>query len=260
MELFSGVELVWLAWAVSLVVLVRGIVGLATTARRFPLRTLAADEAGLSYTLSYVMAIPVYLFFLCIAYESTFLLVAKVGTMYAAHAGARSAVVWQSAEPASAAEGRIAQSVRTAMAPFATSSLEHIASAGGPPPEAFVEAGEYVLAYKLYSQKSAEQPPSRWRPYAQTNAQADALARFYLCAAARTEITRTELDPDDPNGGLQVTVTYRAPMRIPGPARWLDADGVWPFEFEIRSVATLPNEAPDTPERTLGIPYRSTDR
>ena len=55
-------------------------------------------------------------------------------------------------------------------------------------------------------------------------------------------------------------------LRIPGPARWLDPDGGAPFEFPIRSVATMPNENPatrpdpGTGRRTMGIDYRSAAR
>lgn len=256
-ELFEGAEVVWAVWAVAILILIAGAVRVARCARRPSLRALAADEHGGSYTLSYVMAIPVYLFFLCMAYEATWLLIAKIGTLYAAHAGARSAVVWESMEPADTRDNRIEQSVTMAMAPFATSSEKHLASAGGAPPEAYVRAEEFVLAYRGYSSASAAQPPPRARPYRQTNTPSDTLRRYYLVAAARTTY-RYDADPN-PGGQVTMTVTYRAPLRIPGPARWLGFSGSSP-EWVVTSRATLPNEAADTPDRTIGIGYRSGTR
>src|SRR5262245_49854582 len=95
-ELVRGMEVVWLAWLAGVGLL---LVGARWTLRRFQapgLRELWRDEGGASYTLSYVLAVPVYLLFICIVAEMTLLLVAKVGTLYAAHAGARSSIVWRS--------------------------------------------------------------------------------------------------------------------------------------------------------------------
>lgn len=258
-DIFEGVEVVWALWAFAVGILLGGLVRLARRLRRPSLSAAARDESGLSYTLSYVMAIPVYLFFLCAAYEATWLLVAKIGTLYAAHAGARAAVVWESAQPADRRDDRIAQSVHTAMAPFATTSYRHLMLAGGAPPDAFLAMEEFVLAYEQYSSKSAAQAPPRPRPYRQTNAPPESLRLWYLNAAARTEY-RYEVDRNRPDGPVRFTVTYRAPLRIPIIARWLDPDGGAPYEFPVRSYATLPNEAPDTRDRTLGIDYRSEAR
>lgn len=134
--LVEGMEGVWAVAAGSLLVVLSGLVRAVRHAVRSPRRpvlALVSDDAGLSYTLSYVLAIPVYLFFLLIAYEATWLLIAKAGTMYAAHAGARSAVVWDTAIPPGSEGGadrvrrqRIAQAVATAMAPFATTDRRHV--------------------------------------------------------------------------------------------------------------------------------------
>src|SRR5262245_4523384 len=61
------------------------------------LRRLIVDEDGAAYTMSYVMVIPVYALFICMMIESVLFLTAKLGTVYAAFAAARTASVWSSA-------------------------------------------------------------------------------------------------------------------------------------------------------------------
>ena len=61
------------------------------------MRRLANDEDGAAYTLSYVMVIPVYALLICLIIESVLMLTAKLGTVYAAYAAARTASVWSSA-------------------------------------------------------------------------------------------------------------------------------------------------------------------
>ena len=61
------------------------------------LRRLAVEEDGAAYTLSYVMVIPVYALLICLIIETCLMLTAKLGTVYAGYAAARSASVWSSA-------------------------------------------------------------------------------------------------------------------------------------------------------------------
>lgn len=51
------------------------------------------DQSGAAYSLSFVLILPFYVIFLCIVMEMMFLMVAKIGTMHAALAAARVAVV-----------------------------------------------------------------------------------------------------------------------------------------------------------------------
>ncbi len=61
------------------------------------MRQLVFDEDGAAYTLSYVMVIPVYALLICLIIESVLMMTAKLGTVYAAFAAARTASVWSSA-------------------------------------------------------------------------------------------------------------------------------------------------------------------
>jgi len=60
----------------------------AVSVRRFH-----RNEAGAAYSLSFVMVLPFYVLLLAIIFETTFIFLAKMGTMYASHSAARSAAV-----------------------------------------------------------------------------------------------------------------------------------------------------------------------
>src|SRR5262249_27699755 len=151
-EITQSVEAIWLIWLLGLLLLGWGFVRACRRASwRWPAwRALHSDEEGASYTLSYVITIPIYFLLVCVVFESTLLLHAKLGTMYAAYAGARSAVVWQSAEPASLRQDRPRQAVFTALAPFASPSPQHAVTQGLPSGNALLEPAEFLPAFKLH--------------------------------------------------------------------------------------------------------------
>ncbi len=60
------------------------------------LRALARSRRGASYALPVVLVVPLYLAVLLAAFELGLVLLAGVGTRYAAFAAARSAAVWHS--------------------------------------------------------------------------------------------------------------------------------------------------------------------
>jgi hypothetical protein len=252
-ELWQGMELVWLTLLGALAVVVAGLI---QALRRFHPPTITqvrADEEGASYMLSYVIVIPFYLLFLCLVVEATFLLVAKVGTLYAAHAAARSAVVWQWAQPQDLRQDRISQAVFTAMAPFSPSARRYFDAPL--PPGALRQATEWVSAYRMAAATAQAQAGPR-RPYQRTQESPQQLMQHYLVASVRTT-WKVDIDRTRPDGLVRCTVTYRAPLYIPGSARILDPDGRWPYEYPITSTATLPAEGPRTPLGTLGIDYMS---
>src|SRR5262245_14462684 len=145
---FEGMGWVLGLWVIGVAVLLRATLG-GLARFRFPsLAALHRDDDGLSYSLSYVLVAPIYLAFMCMVFASSMLLLAKIGTMYAAHAGARSAAVWQSAQPASVRQERVEQSVLTAMAPYVSASARDLATAPGAPPASAARQGaEFVAAY-----------------------------------------------------------------------------------------------------------------
>ena len=60
------------------------------------LRRFAHDEEGAAYSLSFVMVIPIYGALDVLDHRRTLILTAKLGTVYAAYAAARTASVWSS--------------------------------------------------------------------------------------------------------------------------------------------------------------------
>ena len=242
-QLVQGVEGVWLVWLASVLVVLKLSVQALRRWRRPRWAELARGEEGVSYSLSYVLVFPFYLLFVCLVFETTWLLLAKVGTMYAAHAGARSAVVWASAKPDNLRTTRINQSVWTAMTPFVTGSPSWLSVQG----DAFGQSLEYAAAYDFYV--SSDDPNAK-PPFT-------TLTNRYLTAASRTTWSPPNFNNVPANGDLTLTVTYRAPLHIPGAVRILSTN-VWAQnEYAITSSVTLPNEAPASADGTLGIEYES---
>src|SRR5262249_2808563 len=146
-----SVESVWLVGILALTA-VAALILRTPPASRWPRwQEVLHGEEGASYTLSYVLTIPIYVLLVALILESSLLLVAKVGTRYAAYAGARSAIVWQSAQPESLRQSRIEQATFTAMAPFCIANARQVRQSGFPSFASVLQAGQYVLAYKAYS-------------------------------------------------------------------------------------------------------------
>lgn len=270
-ELFTDMWPVWLAWFVGVVVLLHGVLRVRAAGRRPSLAGFARDEAGLSYSLAYVFVVPIYILFLCLVYEASMLLMAKFGTMYAAHAGARSAVVWQSANHVDGGTAvrteRIEQSVLSAMAPFVSSRAQDVIGLGITPKLPSVsQSAQFVAAYKLHETGSSGQNPAGNRPYSRESAPVSVLGFKFANATARTSIEVNDKPLSDlptaawPAGEpVKVVVTYKAPMYVPGARKILKPFGLF---YEMKSAATLPNETPlsavnNPSNRPLGIDYRS---
>jgi hypothetical protein len=249
-RVFEGVEGLWIIWFLAVAVVLRMLWFAVRRWQRPNWAQLARGEDGLSYSLSYVLVMPFFFLFCCIVFEVTWLLVAKIGTLYAAHAGARSAIVWSSAQPANARTARINQAVWTAMTPFSTDRPKW----ANVPGEAWAEGGDYALAYLAYANASGD-PDANGS--GETRVQfGQTLVQRYLSAASRTTWSPTpdQILPQDP---VRFTVTYNAPLHIIPVARLFSVSAQWPYEYPISSTATLPNETPLSADRTLGIDYQS---
>src|SRR5215468_12346 len=120
---------------------------------RDALADAAKGEEGLSYAMPFVFVVPLFLFLVMGAFQAGYLMFAKIGTMYAAHMGARSAVVWLPAGDPALAQQRINQAVFTAMAPFTVGNSSD--KAGGADPA----ADDYATAFLAYSAASQGKGP-----------------------------------------------------------------------------------------------------
>lgn len=198
------------------------------------LRRLAADEDGAAYTLSYVMVIPMYAILICLIIESVLMLTAKLGTVYAAFAAARSASVWSSATTWEKAMEKAKFAATKSMTPFASGTHGGLLNAVSS------ESAAYVAEYHLYVK----------RPISDKFL----LSKFgYAKKHVKVDIAGPPTAWDAP---IVAKVTYEFPFNIPGIGRILGRrsfDGN--YYFNITSIATVPNEAPQDNRKTIGIGY-----
>jgi Flp pilus assembly protein TadG len=230
--------------------------------RRFSLRRLAVRDRGVSYSLSVVLIVPLYLTIMITAVELSLLFLARLGTQYAAHAAARSAVVWLHAQPEELREERIRQAATMALAPYTGGRQREVNDAGPPPPWADQNATDFADAVRLFQAPAASAGITAKRPYdpSRSPPPADFLRRKFLSAAARTTVKVEVADATDPHTLVTVTVTFRSPLYFPVASRFLDPDRSAPFEYPLTATVTLPADGPKSKDGTLGIEYQSLPR
>jgi len=206
----------------------------ARAARRF-----TRAEAGAAQTISFLMVTALYLIVFFAILETCLFLAAKTGTVYAAFAAARTAVV-RGEDPRS--DDRVREAAILAFTPFATGVERGPAVAAAPGEE------EFLATYR--STAAAIGLPGDGLPR---------LRRQYRIThrALRVESSRHVLgEPWEED--VTVTVTYDFPFTFPVVGRILgrpNADGR--YVFPIRTSATLPMEHPANEQRKLGIAHAS---
>jgi Flp pilus assembly protein TadG len=223
------------------------------------LSRLARRTRGASYSLPFVMVVPLYLTVVLVAIEAGFVLLARIGTQYAAHAAARSAVVWRSAKSVELREERPRQAAVMAIAAFIGGRQRELDDAGPIPAGAEEQATDFADAVRLFEAPAVANDPLKKRPYTRTRTPPDAgfLRRKYLSAAARTTVEVTVEDEANPRTPVTATVKFRAPLYLPLVSRFLDPDGSAPYEFPLSATVTLPAEGATTKTGTVGIDYHS---
>ena len=247
LELFRSVELVWALWLASL----SGLALLAVAAGRLraarPLRDLPPCQIGAAYTLGYVITLPLFALLVCLVVDMSLILTAKVGTVYAAFAAGRSAVVWMpSGAGPQAARNKARTAAAMAMTPFASGARAHQPTSGS----AASFGPALVAAHRTFAAKPAGD---------------DYLLRKARYAQWATEVQLAGGDRADRD--LTVTIDYRAPFHLPGIGLLLGAKASagGPRTWNIRTVVTLESHAPIGPNgdrttpvdptRPLGIRY-----
>ena len=198
------------------------------------LRHIAQDETGGAYTLSYVLVVPFLMLFMCMIVETTLMLSAKIGTQYAAFAGARVATVWASAVSWDEAQSRTEEAAQQAFLPFASGAMSR---ANGQEAENF---GRYYESYSEY----VEDPAS------------EAYLRKKSQNASNSLTVTIEGPPSQWDDDLTVIVRYECPFRIPGIARLFGEQGDnGGYYFPLTSEVTLQNEGPQNEQQDMGIGY-----
>jgi hypothetical protein len=197
------------------------------------MRRLAIDEDGAAYTLSYVMVIPVYTLLICMIIESVLFFSAKLGTVYAAYAAARTASVWSSCTTWEKTKAKAEAAATKSMTPFASGMKFSI------PKSNTMDSAQYILAYEMYSN----------RPVSEKY-----LLKKYMYAQAHTKV---EIKGPPPKWDSDITakVTYEFPFNIPGIGRIFGKRNLTGYYLPITSIATLPNEGPQDDRKTIGIGY-----
>lgn len=236
-EIFRSVEIIWIVWLLSVVGLLTFTVRAIRRFRARRLRRLSRDETGAAYTLSLVMVVPIYLFLMCLVVETTLVLSAKSGTIYAAYQASRAGVVWSSSASWPQTEAKMRQAAVEAMVPFASGTQRR----GKLEPES-ARARRFLDAYEEYARSKAH------RPY---------LASKYRYAEKAVTVT-SDGPPAAWHSDLKVTVKYDFPFNVPGIGRLLGekrSDGQ--FYFPITSEAVLQNEGPKNAAQRTGIRYAS---
>jgi hypothetical protein len=202
------------------------------------LRRFANDEEGAAYTLSYVMVIPLYALLMCLIIETVLMLTAKLGTVYAAFAAARTASVWSSHTTWEKTLAKAQKAAVKSMVPFASGTQSTFSSVPTSP-ETLADFGYYWGAYELY----AKGP----------------VARKYLFAkfgyASRNVEVEIEGPPETSDAPIQAKVTYKFPFNVPGIGRILGERGLEGYYYTLSSQVTIPNEGPRDNRKTIGIGY-----
>ena len=198
--------------------------------------SLHNDERGGAYTLSYVMVIPIYLIAFCFVVETTFMLIAKLGTNYASFAAARTAIVWLPF----GGDDKIDAAAKQAFVPFA-SGLR-------PSPSGTDSKGkqQYIKAYQEYCGKIGA--PADYVRF---------IGRKYDYAHAAVSTSTEIIDHEEKwDEDIAVTVTYEFPFSVPIVGRLMGRHKTGDlFVYDIQSTSTLQIENPQNDEKKLGINY-----
>lgn len=242
-HIFANDTGLWLIWLVLLIACAGCASRLVQSLRVRRIRQLHRDENGAGYTVGVVLTLPLFLLLCGMAFEVTFLIIAKVGTVYAAYAGARATAVWETM-PGELSEQRVVQAVVSGMAPFAA-SLGFDPAANEPhttlPPYAESMAEDYFRAV----QKSAA-PETLDR-----NGMQEHFLRVFRRIQSQSTVSQRRHGAE-----IIMQVHYAAPLIIPGVAPFLDDDRRSPWEYALTAEVRMTLEAPKSRDGTLGIEYQ----
>jgi len=240
-EYVRSIEWAIAVWVVSFAAVVALTVRAVRRLRPISWGCLARKEGGAAYSVSYVMALPIYILLCCAIIETSLILMAKIGSVNAAYAAARNNVVYRSLDDAEQADSppRARAAAVRAMAPFGSADPLHARPAIAADGRA---ADEYVAAARRYA------PDLTYSDAAHR--------RGYLYANHATDVKLKKLGAGA-NDLVEAEVTYRVPIRMPGVGRLFGAaaPGGKYYFAEVQSLVRLPDESPQTPDGKLGIPY-----
>jgi hypothetical protein len=211
--------------------------------RLWSLRRLHGAQHGAAYSIGMVATMPIYAMLVCMIIESTLALQVKIGTVYAAYAGARCAAVYLPLQSQQTGNEKVKLAVAQALASFASSRENHLRGIGvaggdGAP------AGADDSLYAAYAAYCPGGPISR-----------GCLHNKLEYAWRATDVSVTP-SCDKADANYAVTVRYKMPFHtaigyLLGGRR---SEGGLCL-LEIESTVTLPKEGVRSATQTLGINY-----
>lgn len=243
-----GDVVVWFAVLVTFMVFATRRAMVAVKDLRFSSFCRNADGV---YPLSLVLALPFYCLVIATIVECALMMVVKVGTMNAAYAAARSAIVWRGSEASGPHQYRMIRlAASQAMVPYASSKPLHLQPTGARPSDFSSIASPFFDAYETYSGGGASQ------------GYIDRKLQFAL-AATRVDVQEETQPGLDYTSDLRVTVTFEKPVDLPVVGTFLGSRASWGgarfFSRRIQSTVVLQKEGAKSKTRTLGIEYDSED-
>ena len=215
---------------------------------------LVHGESGVSYSMGFVMALPVFLAVTLVWFEAGFLLLTKMATVQAAHMAARSASVWlpMARQPGTAAgnridgEGQILWSAILPMTPFGLSKPGNKARPGS---NVVAMAGEAQRAYSFVSSERAGSISRKYR---------DAGSRVSVNILEGRKPRAFEEDSTDSNvldGQIRLELVYKAPQIVPWFSDVIQKGSKGRGYYTIKTEARIPGEYPRNTQRKFSIPY-----
>ncbi len=221
----------------------------SATKRRERFRRFRRDESGAGYVLSFAMILPLYVLLICVVLETTFTILAKIGTVHSSFAAARAAIVRVAVSSAEdRPEGYIPDEAREQAKKAAATALVPFASGRDPTARPSQDARTYLQAYKSFLAETSGDAPFK----------DDYILKRHACAEYRTSVELTLNDENDPEKPWRKTITatvvYDAPYRLPYVGLLLGGkrkNGA--VVAEISNSTTLPIETPQNENGTLDV-------
>jgi hypothetical protein len=215
---------------------------------------LVHGEAGVSYSLSFVMALPVFLAITLVWFEAGFLFLTKMATVQAAHMAARSASVWlpMANQPGNGNGNRIygdGQILWSAILPMTPFGLSNPGSKARPGSNGVAMAGEAQRAYSLVSSERAGSIARKYR---------DAGSRVSVNILEGRKPRAFEEDSTDSSvldGQIRLELVYKAPQIIPWFSEVIQKGSKGRRYYTIKTEARIPGEYPRNTQRKFSIPY-----
>jgi len=268
-EIFRSVEIVWLLWFSSMAVfgflLRRLLIRLSHTDvralwQRLSLRRFHRNQIGAAYSLSFILILPFLIFLIALIIETSYMLVAKIGTMHAAFAAARTGTVWSTGDTNDDAENGFSkpakinaeQSAITAMVPYASGTPK---VSGRENSDVSDKAEKYYRVYSDIKAHNPTPPPKGW---------GKELGKSYIKKKYRYSAYATQAElslvPNENNNAVrwkqyvQAKVTYEYPFTVlPVGRALLGKEKGGRVVYEIQSIAKINNECPRNEQGKLGI-------